>query len=284
MITAVTVNVATILMGRSREEAIEYIGTPESREASRRNPEEGAKACAEAVETWLTEALQADLIPIRQLKMVRTTGGDLASWLYESGKRRRRLPTTEVRRVWTVFTTTAALLQLKTTKTTRATKRIMTMLDMMTRSLLLSPASLEDEGGERLRAAAARRAVRLQKRAYQRPEGEAKGKGCVYAWFGEGFLYIGYAALRRRGTQNEFAGPSYRWQEHLVNHARGGTAEADKLRHRMAKRKSLGELQYMILQVADVPEARMMESTAIATISPNVNGRRTKRQNADTRS
>ena len=146
----------------------------------------------------------------KKLKMQRTTGEDLAGGLYESGKRRRRLPTTEVKQIWTVLTTTAALLKLKKAKTTRATRRIMTMLDPMTRALLLSPTSLEDAGGVRLKETAARRAVRLQKRAHQRPQGQGKGQGCVYAWFGEGFLYIGHATLRRGGTQNELTSPAYR--------------------------------------------------------------------------
>ena len=157
------------------------------------------------------------------------------------------------------------------------------MLDPMTRALLLTPTLLADTGGARLGATAARRAVRLQKRAHQRPEGEGDGQGCVCPWFGEGFLYIGYATLRRGGVQNELVGPAYRWQEHLVNHARGGTAEADKLRYRMAKRKALGELQHKILQVADEPESRLMESTAVSTISPNAYGRRAKTRNADPR-
>ena len=193
---------------------------------------------------------------IKQMKMLRATGGD------ESRRRRRRSPTTEVKRLWTVFTTTTALLQLKATRTTRATKRISAMLDPMTRALLRSPTLLADTGGARLGATAARRAVRLQR--------------SVYAWFGEGFLYIGYVTLRRGGVQNELAG-------HLVNHTKGDTAEADKLRDRMAKRKALGELQDMILPVADEPEARLMESTPTSTISPNADGRRATTRNADPR-
>ena len=138
VITAVTVNVATTLKGRARQEAIENIGDPETRKASRHSPKKTAEACAAAVEAWLIEMLQAEVVPKKHLKMLRTTGGDLASWLYEFGKRRRRLPTTEVRKIWTVFTTTTALLQLKMAKKTRATRRIMAMLDPMTRALLLS--------------------------------------------------------------------------------------------------------------------------------------------------
>ena len=235
------------------------------------------------METWLTEALQGETLPRKQLKLLRPTRGELASWLFESGRRRRRLPTTEVKRLWAVFTTTTALLQLKTTRTTRATRRISAMLDPMTRALLRTPTLLAGTGGARLGATAARRAVRLQRRAHQRPEGEGEGQGCVHAWFGEGFLYIGHAALTRGGVQNELAGPAYRWQEHLVNHARGDTAGADKLRYRMARRKTLGELQYMILHVANEPEVRQMESTAISTMSPNANGRRATTRNANPR-
>ena len=100
-------------------------------------------------------------------------------------------------------------------------------------------------------------------------------------WFGEGFLYVGYAALRRGGKQNELAGLACRWQEHLANHARGDTAEADKIRYRMAKEeRHLESCKNMIVQVADIPEARPMESTAIATISPNA--KRTKNQKGGT--
>ena len=150
----------------------------------------------------------------KQLIMPRAAGGDLASWLYESGRRRRRLPTTEVERHWTVFTTITALLQLKATRTTRATRRVSAMLDPMTRAFLLTLTLLADTGGARLGSTAARRAVRLQRRGHQRPQGEAEGQGCVYAWFGEGFLYIGYATVRQGGVQNELAGPAYRRQEH----------------------------------------------------------------------
>ena len=235
------------------------------------------------METWLTEALQAETLPRKHLKMPRATGGDLACWHYESGRRSRRLPTTEVKRLWTVFTTTTALPQLKATRTTRATRRISAMLDPMTRALLLTPTSLAETGGARLGATAARRAVRLQRRVHQRPEGEGEGQGRVHAWSGEGLRYIGYATLRRGGVQNELAGPACRRQEHLVNFARGDTVEADKLRYRMAKRKTLGKLQYMILQVASEPEARLMESTAISTMSPSANGRRATTRNADPR-
>ena len=68
------------------------------------------------------------------------------------------------------------------------------MLDPMTRPLLASPALIKDAGGVRLTAAAARRAVRLQRGAQQRRMGARWGR--VFEWFGEGFLYIGYATLR----------------------------------------------------------------------------------------
>ena len=123
VITAVATNIAIVLMGRTKAEAVEFIGDPETRKASRTDPKEATKACAGAVETWLTEALQTERPHTKQMKMLRATGRDLASWLYESGRIRRRLPTTEVKRLWTVFTTTTALLQLKATRTTRATKK-----------------------------------------------------------------------------------------------------------------------------------------------------------------
>ena len=283
VITAVTVNVATTLKGRARQEAIENIGDPETRKASRHSPKKTAEACAAAVEAWLIEMLQAEVVPKKHLKMLRTTGGDLASWLYEFGKKKETAANDRSEENLDSVHDDNSTSTTEDGEKDESNEEDYGDAGPDDTSTPPFPASLEDEGGVRLRAVAARRAVRLQKRAYQRPEGEAKGKGCVYAWFGEGFLYIGYAALRRSGTQSELAGPAYRWQEHLVNHAREDTAEADQLRYRMAKRKSLGELQYMIVQEADVPEARLMESTAIATISPNANGRRTKRQNADTR-
>ena len=83
-------------------------------------------------------------------------------------------------------------------------------------------------------------------------------------------MSVGYAALRRGGKQNELAGLACRWQEHLANHARGDTAEADRIRYRMAKKERHLEIcKNMIVQVADIPEARPMEGTAIATRSPN---------------
>ena len=223
VITAVAVNIATTLMRRSKRRSNRKHWGPRNQKSIEAKPERSRKGMCRSRGNMANRGAPNRGIPKKkkQLKMLRTTGEDLAGWLFESGKRRRRLPTTEVKQIWTVLTTTAALLQLKKTKTTRATRRIMTMLDPMTRALLLSPTSLEGAGGVQLKETAARRAVRLQKRAHQRPQGEGKGQGCVYAWFGEGFLYIGYAPLRRGGTQNELAGPAYRWQEHLVNHARG---------------------------------------------------------------
>ena len=67
VITAVAVNIA-----RARAEAVECIGDSEARKASRRDPKEATKACADAVETWLTK---------------RATGGYLASWLSSREKK-----------------------------------------------------------------------------------------------------------------------------------------------------------------------------------------------------
>ena len=73
VITAVAVNIAIVLMGRATAESVEFIGDPETRKASRRDPKEATKACAEAVETWLTEALQGETLPRKLLKMLRAT-------------------------------------------------------------------------------------------------------------------------------------------------------------------------------------------------------------------
>ena len=73
VITAVAVDFAMVLMGQAKAKSVEFIGDPEARKASRRDPKEATKACAEAVETWLTEALQGETLPGKQLKMQRAT-------------------------------------------------------------------------------------------------------------------------------------------------------------------------------------------------------------------
>ena len=45
-----------------------HLGTLRAEKASRRNPEEEAKACIEAVETWLTEALQKEVHPKKTIE------------------------------------------------------------------------------------------------------------------------------------------------------------------------------------------------------------------------
>ena len=126
MITAVAMNITIVLMGRTKQKRSNS-SDPETKKASRKDPKEATKACARAVETWLTEALQTERPKTNETAT--NNGTRLASWLHEYGYRRQKLNDSgQCSRRQPHF--------YKATRTMRATKRIRAMLDPMMRALL----------------------------------------------------------------------------------------------------------------------------------------------------